>query len=435
MIARRWTGLRCAAGVLVLAASSAGAQKPQLSLEDAIRRAELAQPSVIQAQGTLRNADARMRSATGAFLPNLSLSTSAGESFSEGSRPDPVTGEIGTTGTSNRSVSAQVQSSVELFDGFRRFRERDAARANRTAADAGLINARFQQALTTTNQFFDVLAATQLVRVREASVRRAQQQLEVSIARLRAGAAIRPDSLRSVVTLGSAQLNLLTAQTQLASAEANLGRLIGIEGPAGAVDDSAFYVFRPVDTTGLREKALAQSPQVRAAEASLGTSRASLSVSRTAYFPTVNLSGSMSTNASRNNDYTFLQSRSVSLSLNWPIFNRFQREQSIANSISALETAEADAAETRRFIQASVTTRLAELDAARVRIGITRTSVLAATEDLRVQQERYRLGAATIVDVLTSQEALNQAEVDEVNARFDYLRAKVQIEALIGRQL
>jgi outer membrane protein TolC len=66
---------------------------------------------------------------------------------------------------------------------------------------------------------------------------------------------------------------------------------------------------------------------------------------------------------------------------------------------------------------------------------ITATSVQAAQEDLRVQQDRYRVGSSTIVDVLLSQEALTQAEVDVVNARFDYLRAKAQIEALIGRPL
>ena len=52
-----------------------------------------------------------------------------------------------------------------------------------------------------------------------------------------------------------------------------------------------------------------------------------------------------------------------------------------------------------------------------------------------MQGERYRVGASTIVDVLTSQEALNQAEVDVVVARFDYLRAKASLEALIGRNL
>ena len=100
-----------------------------------------------------------------------------------------------------------------------------------------------------------------------------------------------------------------------------------------------------------------------------------------------------------------------------------------------LDLAEATAADAQREVQADLTTRLAELDAARTRIEITQTSVAAATEDLRVQQQRYRLGASTIVDLLTSQEALNQAEVDVVNARFDYLRAKAQLDALIGRTL
>ena len=70
-----------------------------------------------------------------------------------------------------------------------------------------------------------------------------------------------------------------------------------------------------------------------------------------------------------------------------------------------------------------------------IRDRITTSSVAAANEDLRVSQERYRLGLATIVELLQSQEALNQADVDAVNARFDYLRAKAQIEALIGRPL
>ncbi|MGH7534840.1 MAG: TolC family protein, partial [Gemmatimonadales bacterium] len=102
---------------------------------------------------------------------------------------------------------------------------------------------------------------------------------------------------------------------------------------------------------------------------------------------------------------------------------------------ASLDVAEANAADVRREVAAALTTRLAELDAAQARIEIAQVSVVAATEDLRVQQERYRLGASTIVDLLTSQEALNQAEVDVVVSRFDYLRAKAQLEALIGRTL
>lgn len=97
--------------------------------------------------------------------------------------------------------------------------------------------------------------------------------------------------------------------------------------------------------------------------------------------------------------------------------------------------AEANEADARREVVAALTTQFAALEAARVRIEITQASVLAATEDLRVVNERYRVGAATILDVLTSQEAVAQAEVDAVTARFDYLNARAQIEALIGRKL
>ena len=61
------------------------------------------------------------------------------------------------------------------------------------------------------------------VHVREASVRRAEEQLKVSVAKLRAGSATRSDSLRSLVTLGNARLQLVNAQAALATAEAELG--------------------------------------------------------------------------------------------------------------------------------------------------------------------------------------------------------------------
>ena len=125
----------------------------------------------------------------------------------------------------------------------------------------------------------------------------------------------------------------------------------------------------------------------------------------------------------------------LTLGLRWNLFDRFDRELSITQQSADLDVADASAADARREVASQLTAALAQLDAARTQIDITRTSVVAATEDLRVQQERYRLGASTIVDVLSSQEALNQAEVDVVVARFTYLRAKAQIEALIGRTL
>ncbi len=75
------------------------------------------------------------------------------------------------------------------------------------------------------------------------------------------------------------------------------------------------------------------------------------------------------------------------------------------------------------------------LEAAAAQIDVGRTSVASAQESLRMQQERYRLGASTIVDLLTAETALNQAEVTLVQARYNYLIARATLEALVGHTL
>ncbi len=431
---------RCLLSAVLLlpgAVMRANGQVPVVTLSEAIRRAERVQPAVVGAAADLRTAAARRRSALGAYLPTLSASSSASDFFSEGAaRIDPVTGQLTSGNSSNRSLSTSLSASVDLFTGFRRGAEMRAARATESAAEASFVDARFGQALATTNQFLDALAAAQLLRVRETSVRRAEQQLKVSVAKLRAGSATRSDSLRSLVTLGNARLEQITTQAQLASAEANLARMIGETGRVRAADDSAFYRILPmIDTLALRTEAESKSPRIQSAAASAASARAAARASRSAYWPSLTLAANTGWNGSRSNDYELLNQRQLSLSLRWNVFDGFERELAVAQREADLDLAEASASEARREVQAELTTRLAELDAARSRIEITETSIAAATEDMRVQQERYRLGVSTIVDLLTSQEALNQAEVDEVNARFDYLRAKAQLEALIGRNL
>jgi len=411
--------------------------QPAVTLPEAIRRAERVQPAVIRASADVRTAAAQRRNAWGAYLPRISASSSGSDFFSEGpARVDPITGELTSGNSTSRSLSTSLSASLDLFTGFRRGAEMRAARASQTAAEASLIDARFEQALTTTNQFLDALAAAQLLRVREASVRRAEEQLKTAVAKLRAGSATKSDSLRSLVTLGTARLDQITTQTELASAEANLARLIGEPGRVRAADDSAFYRILPVvDTQALRTEAESKSPRIQSAGANAAAARASARASRSAYWPSLTLAANTGWNGSRATDYDLFNQRQLSLSLRWNLFDGFDRELTIVQRDAELDLAEATAADAQREVQAELTTRLAELEAARMRTEIAQTSVAAATEDLRVQQQRYRLGASTIVDLLTSQEALNQAEVDVVNARFDYLRAKAQLEALIGRNL
>lgn len=429
---RKHTGLTVVA--LALGVVRLGAQQADgITLEDAIQRALRAAPAMVQALGDVRNAGASSRSALGAYLPNLSTSYAATKN--NANRVDQA-GQILGPGLTH---SVGLSASIDLFNGFRREATLRSTAATKSAADAGYVNQRFQVTLQTKQTFYTALATSELVRVAEAQLKRAQQQHSVAVEKLRAGSATRSDSLRTRVELGNAQLGLLQARANLANAEASLGRLVGATGPVRALADSGLVVQpAELDTAGLREEAGSHSPLVEQAEAQAGSARASVWAQRSQYWPTLNLSyrdnrSGIGSPFQNFNDYR--ESISWSISLNWTLFNGFSREASQVSASAARDLAEARAADMRRQVDAQLTQQLAVMDAAAARIDVTRASLVAAEEDLRVQQQRYQVGASTILEVLNSQVALSQAEVNLIQARFDYLIARAQVEAVVGRAL
>src|SRR5438552_788617 len=207
-----------------------------------------------------RNAGAGERSAWGAFLPTVNTSASASRSNQERFDPNST-----NTLPPVYSYRGGLSASLVLFDGFNRFANLRASAATQDAAAAGLVNQRYQTTFATQQAFFNALADEELVRVAQAQVQRARQQLQISVNKFQAGAATRSDTLTSTVDLGTAQLTLLQAQANLATAQAPLGRQIGVDQLVRAVPDTTLPPLP--DTTALRPAALQAAPLVNAAEA------------------------------------------------------------------------------------------------------------------------------------------------------------------------
>ena len=68
-------------------------------------------------------------------------------------------------------------------------------------------------------------------------------------------------------------------------------------------------------------------------------------------------------------------------------------------------------------------------------IAVQAASREAARDQLRLAQDRYRLGAGTALEVSDAQNAVQQAEGDYVNAVYDYHKAIAALEAAVGRSL
>jgi len=420
-------------GILLgtLLAAPAAAQQVQVTLQEAIQRAFQVQPAMVQARGDQSNASAQRLAAVGAFIPTVTVNSSA---FRQ-SQASIVNGLPAQAGTYQYNTGLTLN--VDLFDGLRRIQRYRNAAATAEAANAGYTNQTFQVTLQTKQAFYNALATEELVRVAESQVVRARQQLQISVEKLHAGSATRSDSLRSTVDYGNARIALLQAQANLASAQANLGRQIGIDSLVRAVPDSTLPALP--DSTGLRAAALENSPQVIQAQAQASALAASVWDQRSQYLPTLSVTYSTSSQGLTQPWQGFTPPNrnlnQLRFGLSWTIFNGFAREQQLTSAAVQRDVANARMEDTRRQVNAALTQQLAAAATAFEQIDIARANLAAATEDLRVQNERYRVGAATILDLLTSQAALTQAQVNLVQTRYNYLIARAQVEAVLGRTL
>ena len=403
----------------------------QVSLAEAVRRALDVQPAMVRARGDATNAGWQKRGAVGAFLPTVLFSSSAFRQNTESN----VNGFLASAGT--YQFNTGLSASVDLFTGFRRLATYRNADATQDAADAEVVNQRYLVSAATAQLFYTSLANEELVRVAEAQLERAKEELQISVNKFQAGAATRSDTLTATVDLGNARLALLQAQANLATAQANLARQIGVDGVVRAMPDSQ---LPPVpDTTELRTVALRQAPAVMQAAASERATAATLWSNRSQYFP--KLIASYNTSSQGLNepwqgfDGGNRNLNRLSFALSWTLFDGFLRERTDAQSSVDLDNARAQTADTRRQLGAALTQQLAAMSTAFVKIEITGANVVAAAEARRVTQERYRLGAGTLLDLLTAQANQTQAEVNQVQARYDYLIARAQVEALAGHPL
>jgi outer membrane protein len=428
--------------VLVAAALAAvGGQAPAadslypISLDEAVRLAQRNAPAAVQARGQVRTSNSAVRSAYGAFLPSVNFSM--GQTQSRGRRQ----GQEGTLVdyVARTSYSTGFTSTLTLFEGGRRFAELSQSRADVGAAEANEVSQQFNIALQVKREYYNILAARESEAAARAQLEQAEQQLRAATARVRAGAATMSDSLRSVIQVGNARLALLTARNNVRDASAALTRLVASDVTVTAnAADTLDLPQTPVDSVALLQLA-ERGPAVRQAEAQSRAARAGVRVARSSYLPSVDMTFRRA--GSGFDPYygigpgSLEYSRTLSFGLNFPVFNNFAREDQIVRANVQEDVADAQLRDARLLARQNLIQQLGALRTAEERIRIQQASVAAALEDLRVQQQRYNLGASTLLDLLTSQTTLDNARAALIQARQDYRVARAQIEATIGRDL
>jgi len=343
-----------------------------------------------------------------------------------------------------------------------------------TAADHERAVASLRREITDTvseveTAYWRLIAARRAVTVREEAVRLAEEQLAETNLRIEGGAVPETEIAQPRAELERRRGDLFSSR-ELASRAQNTLKLLILSDADALWEDQLVPTDEPqvvsltVDVAASVEHALASRPELGAAEAELERRRAETAFASDGVLPQLDavvsydrlglagsrnpaseplpglpseipsgLEGGLGRSFGTLGDGDFYDARAA-IVFTIPIGNRTARANAaIARSIE--RQADAELASVRKAIRAEVLDAAAALETAMQRIDAARAAREAAEVQLSTEQERYAVGLSTNFLVLTRQNDLSLARLDEIAAHTDYQQARTEMARATGTLL
>jgi len=420
---------RLSRSVMFVAVASAFAQTTTLTLQQAEDMALKNHPQIQAAQNELNYANQQIVINRSAYYPD-------------------VTGDItGTEGNNFARIGAGDLTASRLFD-----REAQGVMVKQLITDSGrthnlVASARYQaQAAMQNSQatrytvlldvnraYFDVLHAQATVKVAEQTVA-ARQLLDDQVTELaRNKLRSQLDVSFADVNVSEAKLLLLRARDSVAGALAELGRAMGSDQPAGyRLSDEPLPPAPPAAADTLVAQAIENRPELASLRASRDAARRFADAERDLTRPTVSavaVGGYMPyiNTASISPEY-----EGVGANVSIPIFNGhlFSARREAAYQ-RALESDQRLRDEQDR-ISRDVRVAWASAYDAYQRIDVTAQFLRQASLAMQLAQGRYDLSLASIVELTQAQLNVTSAEIENLNAKYDYQTQYAALQFTIG---
>ena len=484
---------------LVAAVTQASAQDVQrdsappttLTIDQAIDLARRNNPDLQQAQNKRVGARAAVRSAYGALLPGADASLSAlrqqgGQQIFSGT-------SLGASSDVNQSsyqigINYRINSATLITPSLQR--------ANRDAVEADITGATENLRSNVSQQYLTTLQAEANADLQDTLVVASQQELILAQAREIVGSGTQLDVQRAEVALGLQRVQALKARNQVEIEKLRLFQLMGVTQPPNVKLVSQFPVT-PInlDLQQLIGSARNQNPGVVALRSrehvadlnvrrekgeysptlSLSTgiggytygytnpdfpvqqAQAQLEASRASCIRTeevraaLNLSNQLAqcnamafTDAeaqairSGNSKFPFdftKSPRSISATLSLPLFDGFAREQRLQEAMASRSDARYSVRARELALTADVTAAYLTLQTAEKTVELQVQNAEKARQELKLVQDRFRIGATTFVDLTEARATYERAESDRINAVYDYHKAFAALESAVGHPL
>lgn len=421
--------------VLLIASGASAQHSDTLSLADAVRMALQSSPSMRAAEAGLEGARAHVKEIDSYIYPQLNADASFTRidpvvTLDIPSGPNGQTKSFSTMPNNNYNGNLNIQ---QLITGFGRERatERVAESGVQTAED-NISLARTATAYQTVQAYYAVLTTDEALRVERDQLHVLEDNLKIAETREKQGVATALDKLNIQVRISTVRSQTSDLESSRMKQVAGLRRLTGIKGNI-AVARPASGEAPTEQLDSLNAIATRQRAEIQVARDAENTARLQVEATRSSNNPvvTANVSGGVKDGYLPNlTDPKLNWAGTVALHV--PLFDGGRASSEVDQAEANYRAAQARREDAERMVTSEIEQALADVMASRSRLELVRPQIEQAQQAYSIARVRYENGAATNLDVLTAQQAVEQAQLQQAQLMFNFELSQYNLNRAIG---
>jgi len=421
------------------------------TIDDTLATAYVQSTQLESQRAQLRATDEQVPQALSNWRPTVALNGNVTRTHT-GYRPENFdhqqTSLFGGSANSNgyntdKSVGVQVVQNI--YRGGRTVAQTSQATNTVKAGQAQLDAAEQSVLFAAAQSYLDVVRDQSTVDLTANNESVLKRQFDAETDRFRVGEVTRTDVALSQSSYQQAKAQHTTAVGSLASDRAAFQRVVG-QAP-GKLAQPVFKYRLPDSLEDAVAEAETNNPAVKAAEFVERAARDGIDLAEGARLPTVQVVGtysrlypgpngsysSLNAAAGSKGGVVHVDTGSVAVEMNWPIYtggsasSQVRQAKQTANQyLIAIEDA-------KRVARQTAISAWQQLMASRANIEALTAQVNAAEIGAEGTRQQALVGTSTVLDSLTAEQNLLQAQVNLVTAQHDALLISFQLLAAVGR--
>lgn len=342
---------------------------------------------------------------------------------------------MGGANSVSNAFSNGISVNIPLYTGGLVEGQIDVAKLGKTNAQEEILRVEQATKYSAIQGYYGLLAYQELQGVYHEAVDNLQGHLDNVQAQYNVGTKAKVDVLSSDVSLANAKTTAITADNNVAVAESNLNNILGLplETKLNLADHQLPFDTYNISLQEATDYAMKYRPEVLQAAIAVQEAERNIDIANAGNRPTVAITGG---NDWADNTFPGIdankRSWKVAAGVTYSLYDGGATKAKVDQAKQDLLVARETEQKTREAVQLEVKQAYLNIRSAAQKVEETQTVVDQARENYRIQNIRYQAGVGINLDVLDAQLSLNEAQVNHIQALYDYNVGIAKLEQVMG---